>query len=126
MTRFGMEKVAILNFFCDSHLCASRSRVGSNFLFRRDDRTLGQYTKTRLFLTSTDRELGWTDARLHGLLKELFHDAVLEGVIADDDDPASGVDVIQGGEESLLESLQFGIHRDTQCLEDFRCGVLMR
>src|SRR5260221_4561474 len=97
--------------------------VGGDLRRRGDDSLWDDEPKPRAPAADTDRRLGRARAAAALGLEEPLDDPILERVVAQDDQPATGAEEVERGREPLLERGQFLVHGDAQGLEDPGRGV---
>src|SRR5258706_8141862 len=91
--------------------------VGGDLRRRGDDPLGDDEPKPRAPATDADRRLGRAGAAATLGLEEPLDDPVLEGVVAEDDQPATGAKEVERGREPLLERGELLVHGDAQGLE---------
>ena len=99
---------------------ASCPWVHVDFCNVRRHRFIREQTQRRLFAANAKRKFRRAGAAFFVALEKLFDDPVFKRVIADDHQPAAGVQQRQRAFEKFLQRAQFIIHRDTQRLKNPR------
>src|SRR6476646_915240 len=92
--------------------------IGSDLFQGGRQRRPADEAQPRVPAAHADRHFGGTDTATPLGGEEAFDDAVLQGVVAEDDEAAAGPEEVDRGGEPRLESIEFLIDRDAQGLED--------
>src|SRR5919112_2747615 len=86
--------------------------VGGDLGGARSERRTSHEAQARVPSTDADGDLGRADAAAALGGKEALDDPVLERVVAEDHEAATGPEQVDGGRERLLEGVEVGVHRD--------------